>query len=207
MCTPAALALPRPPSRSLEVSNTRPIGSSAGSSKLRVAGALGIEPRPSVLETDVLTVEHHAPLRTLHVKRSTLKRTLFHLFVGSVFAAKPAILATLQPLRIVLLVLHRGIIAPLAVGTGQCNDLSHAQPLEDPYARMAVTMPEPTVLPPSRIAKRSPWSIAIGEIRSAVIVTLCPGDTIPNPTRGADTPVTTGAPENTFGPAPVENGA
>src|SRR5438132_10763753 len=27
-----------------------------------MAGALGIEPRPSVLETDVLTVEHHAPV-------------------------------------------------------------------------------------------------------------------------------------------------
>src|SRR6266705_2090504 len=154
---------------------------SVASSKLGVAGALGIEPRPSVLETDVLTVEHHAPSRTLHVKRSTLKRTLFHLFVGSVFAAKPTILATLQPLRIVLLVLHRGIIAPLAVGTGQCNDLPHERPLPDPYARMAVTMPEPTVLPPSRIAKRSPWSIAIGEIRSAVIVTLSPGSTLCRP--------------------------
>src|SRR2546428_8146123 len=79
------------------------------------------------------------------------------------FATKRAILATLQPLRIVLLVLHRGIIAPLAVGTGQCNDLSHAQPLEDPYARMPVTMPEPTVLPPSRVEKRTPWSIPICE--------------------------------------------
>ena len=28
-----------------------------------MAGALGIEPRPSVLETDVLAVEHHAPLQ------------------------------------------------------------------------------------------------------------------------------------------------
>src|SRR5207249_2734217 len=163
---------------------------SVGSSKLGVAGALGIEPRPSVLETDVLTVEHHAPSRTLHFKRSTLKRTLFHLFVGSVFAAKPTILATLQPLRIVLLVLHRGIIAPLAVGTGQCNDLPHERPLPDPYARMAVTMPEPTVLPPSRIAKRSPWSIAIGEISSAVIVTLSPGITISTPPGNATTPVT-----------------
>src|SRR5207245_10725206 len=115
---------------------------------------------------------------------------LLHFLVWSVLASKPTILATLQPLRIVLLVLHRGIIAPLAVGTGQCNDLSHAQPLEDPYARMAVTMPEPTVLPPSRIAKRSPWSIAIGEIRSAVIVTVPPGSTISTPAGRATTPVT-----------------
>ena len=28
---------------------------------LILAGALGIEPRPSVLETDVLAVKHHAP--------------------------------------------------------------------------------------------------------------------------------------------------
>src|SRR2546428_9192750 len=104
------------------------------------------------------------------------------------FATKRAILASIRTYRIVLLVLHRGIIAPLAVGTGQCNDLSHAQPLEDPYARMAVTMPEPTVLPPSRIAKRSPWSIAIGEIRSAVIVTLSPGITISTPPGRATTP-------------------
>src|SRR5579884_1204912 len=30
-----------------------------------VAGAPGIEPGPSVLETDVLAVEHHAPVRTV----------------------------------------------------------------------------------------------------------------------------------------------
>src|SRR5207245_9834793 len=93
---------------------------------------------------------------------------LFCLLVGGVFAAKPAILATLQPLRIVLLVLHRGIIAPLAVGTGQCNDLSHAPPLQDPYARMAVTMPEQTVFPPSRIQQPRPTSIAIVHTRTPV---------------------------------------
>src|SRR2546422_631040 len=46
---------------------------------------------------------------------------------------------------------------------------------------MSVTMPEPTVLPPSRIAKRSPWSIAIGEINSAVIATLSPPTTHTRP--------------------------
>src|SRR5712691_9126578 len=30
------------------------------------------------------------------------------------------------------------------------------------YSRMSVTVPAPTVRPPSRIAKRSPFSIAIG---------------------------------------------
>ena len=28
-----------------------------------MAGALGFEPRPSVLETDVLAIEHYAPIR------------------------------------------------------------------------------------------------------------------------------------------------
>src|SRR5207237_6899867 len=57
-----------------------------------------------------------------------------------------------------------------------------------PYARMSVTMPEPTVLPPSRIAKRSPWSIAIGEISSAVIVTLSPAPPPPPPAPPPPTP-------------------
>src|SRR5713101_2709872 len=41
--------------------------------ELLMAGALGIEPRPSVLETDVLTVEHHAPVR-VPLKMVSLKR-------------------------------------------------------------------------------------------------------------------------------------
>ena len=32
----------------------------------------------------------------------------------------------------------------------------------DDYSRMSVTVPAPTVRPPSRIAKRRPFSIAIG---------------------------------------------
>ena len=43
------------------------------------------------------------------------------------------------------------------------------------YSTIAVTTPEPTVLPPSRIAKRSPSSIAIGVISSTSITTLSPG--------------------------------
>ena len=37
---------------------------------------------------------------------------------------------------------------------------------------ISVTVPEPTVRPPSRIAKRSPFSIAIGVISSTVIDVL-----------------------------------
>ncbi len=43
------------------------------------------------------------------------------------------------------------------------------------YSLMVVTTPEPTVLPPSRIAKRRPLSIAIGVISSTPISMLSPG--------------------------------
>jgi hypothetical protein len=39
-----------------------------------MAGALGIEPRPSVLETDVLAVEHHAPLQVAEKDRPLRSR-------------------------------------------------------------------------------------------------------------------------------------
>src|SRR5687768_15759493 len=41
--------------------------------------------------------------------------------------------------------------------------------LQQDYLRILVTTPAPTVLPPSRIAKRRPSSIAIGVISSIVI--------------------------------------
>src|SRR5699024_658402 len=46
------------------------------------------------------------------------------------------------------------------------------------YFSISVTTPEPTVLPPSRIEKRVPFSIAIGEINSITISMLSPGITI-----------------------------
>ena len=58
------------------------------------------------------------------------------------------------------------------------------------YSTMDATMPAPTVRPPSRIAKRSFSSIAIGTISSTATVTLSPGITISVPS-GSDTmPVT-----------------
>jgi len=58
------------------------------------------------------------------------------------------------------------------------------------HAKISVTTPEPTVLPPSRTANRNPWSIAIGAISSPVIVTLSPGITISTPAGNPTTPVT-----------------
>src|SRR5699024_3517038 len=49
------------------------------------------------------------------------------------------------------------------------------------YFWIDVTTPEPTVRPPSRIEKRVPSSIAIGEISSTSISMLSPGITISTP--------------------------
>ena len=53
--------------------------------------------------------------------------------------------------------------------------LTHTKFISLYYSIISATTPEPTVLPPSRIAKRSPFSIAIGVISSTVISTWSPG--------------------------------
>jgi len=58
------------------------------------------------------------------------------------------------------------------------------------YSMMSATTPAPTVRPPSRIAKRSSFSIAIGWINSTVIVMLSPGITISTPVGRSAVPVT-----------------
>src|SRR5690348_5477148 len=62
--------------------------------------------------------------------------------------------------------------------------------LRTPYFRTFETTPAPTVRPPSRIAKRSPSSIATGVISSPVILMLSPGITISVPSGRLSTPVT-----------------
>ncbi len=58
------------------------------------------------------------------------------------------------------------------------------------YSMIEATMPAPTVRPPSRIAKRSFSSIAIGTISSTSTVTLSPGITISVPSGSVTMPVT-----------------
>ena len=64
-----------------------------------------------------------------------------------------------------------------------------SQTTED-YSLILVTTPEPTVRPPSRIAKRRPSSIAIGVISSTSMVTLSPGMHISTPSGREMVPVT-----------------
>ena len=58
------------------------------------------------------------------------------------------------------------------------------------YSSISMTTPEPTVRPPSRIAKRRPCSIAMGVISSTFMSTLSPGMHISVPSGRVMTPVT-----------------
>ncbi len=58
------------------------------------------------------------------------------------------------------------------------------------YLRILVTRPEPTVRPPSRIAKPRPSSMAMGWMSATVISVLSPGITISVPSGRVITPVT-----------------
>src|SRR5208283_6020622 len=60
----------------------------------------------------------------------------------------------------------------------------------EPYSVIDTTTPEPTVRPPSRMAKRSFSSIAIGTMSETSIVTLSPGITISVPCGSWTIPVT-----------------
>jgi len=58
------------------------------------------------------------------------------------------------------------------------------------YSRTSVTRPAPMVRPPSRIAKRRPFSIATDFWRTTSTVTLSPGITISTPAGSVSEPVT-----------------
>ena len=58
------------------------------------------------------------------------------------------------------------------------------------YSTMSLTTPAPTVRPPSRMAKRSSFSMATGVMRATSMETLSPGMTISTPSGRVTTPVT-----------------
>ena len=79
---------------------------------------------------------------------------------------------------------------PILTYTQCCTSTSHCSLLIRNYSMIVATRPDPTVLPPSRIAKVRPCSIAIGWISSMVISTLSPGMHISVPAGSSQTPVT-----------------
>ena len=122
-----------------------------------------------------------------------------------------AVLFVLDTLGITLFVLLGRVVTSFTLSTRQGDQCTHqsshflctrrpntqcAGPLrynvykQLSYLMIFVTRPEPTVRPPSRIAKRSPSSIAIGAMSSPLIKTLSPGMTISTPSGRWATPVT-----------------
>ena len=84
--------------------------------------------------------------------------------------------------------IHQGY--PERITSRTKKSLSEMTYLTENYLIIWLTTPAPTVLPPSRTAKRSSFSIAIGVISSASTSVLSPGMTISTPCGSLTTPVT-----------------
>jgi hypothetical protein len=65
------------------------------------------------------------PLRRLATQPLIRQPNLLHFLMGIVFPAELAELIPLQPIRIVFLILHGGIVPLFADRACQINDLSH----------------------------------------------------------------------------------
>ena len=122
---------------------------------------------------------------------------LLRFLVCRVLAAARAELGELELVLLLLLVLGRRVVPLLAVGalamTARC--ILRMLPIGRVGASLLVELfdwisrisrprrPAPTVRPPSRMAKRSSFSMAIGVISSTSIAMLSPGITISTPCR------------------------
>ena len=119
---------------------------------------------------------------------SIINLSVFHL------ADKCFAIANLINLRIILFLEYRktpktqGFWGILRLDTECTPDTQFISSYN--YSMIVATRPDPTVRPPSRIAKRSPCSIATGWISSTVISTLSPGIHISVPAGNSQTPVT-----------------
>ena len=119
---------------------------------------------------------------------SIINLSIFHL------ADKCFAIANLINLRIILFLEYRktpetqGFWGILRLDTECTPDTQFISSYN--YSMIVATRPDPTVRPPSRIAKVRPCSIAIGWISSIVISTLSPGMHISVPSGRLITPVT-----------------
>ena len=119
---------------------------------------------------------------------SIINLSVFHL------ADKCFAIANLINLRIILFLEYRktpetqGFWGILRLDTECTPDTQFISSYN--YSMIVATRPDPTVRPPSRIAKVRPCSIAIGWISSMVISTLSPGIHISVPAGSSQTPVT-----------------
>lgn len=117
------------------------------------------------------------------------------LFLFGVFYMLVTPLAILLDMKLALFfeVTISHVIATMTLVTDKryvISHFSHEILRSANYARIFVTTPEPTVRPPSRIAKRRPSSIAMGANNSTVSSTLSPGITISRSPMSVAAPVT-----------------
>ena len=128
---------------------------------------------------------------------------LLDFFVVRMTPAPLAVFPQLKPFGYRLLVLHGSVVPALAFGALEGDYVLHADAQTslrwweetsssspEIYWIISVTVPAPTVRPPSRMANRNPFSIAMGVISSPVNDTLSPGITISVPSGRFTTPVT-----------------
>ena len=79
-----------------------------------------------LLERETRGVKRQPIGEAFHPKRFTpLHLTLFHLFMRRVLSTELAELISLQPIRIILLVLHRRVIPLFAERTSHVDDFAH----------------------------------------------------------------------------------
>src|ERR1035437_101517 len=151
-----------------------------------LAGAEGFEPPLAVLETAGLPLNLR-PCVAPPVQGGTL--ILLDFLVRLVLPAVPAELLHFQAFGGGLLVLGRRVVPVLALRALERNDV--ARHGSNSYLMISVTVPAPTVRPPSRIAKRKPLSMATGGINSTGNPTLPPARPSSNSFLNISTPVTT----------------
>ncbi len=124
-------------------------------------------------------------------------RILFGLAVQSMVSTIATIFPEPQFFWSCSFILGCRIVPPFTLRTGQSYDNTHAlsRLFINPnslicYSITSLMTPAPTVRPPSRMAKRNSFSIAIGVINSTDTDTLSPGITISTPSGNVTTPVT-----------------
>jgi len=115
--------------------------------------------------------------------------SLFHLAVQSISSTPRAEFFKLQTIWIVPLILCRRVCSFLAISASYEYSCSGYALFGHIYSPTLVITPDPTVLPPSRIAKCRPSSSAIGTISLADMLAWSPGITISMPFGSSIEPV------------------
>ena len=119
-----------------------------------MAGAAGLEPTTPGFGDQCSAKLSYAPTLRL--------RLLLRLAVKCMASTARTVTTQLDAAGVVSLVLLRRIRALLALSAGEINNNPRFSFSSHVYSIMRLKVPAPTVLPPSRIAKRKPFSRATG---------------------------------------------